>query len=207
MSDNAEAVDQAEPKKDVQGPPERVTLDALLEKVAEAKRLGSVNSASGALGEELAIYKHGWTRRPVGKEMANLLAALKQNGIDIQRTSFDALLVPDDVELELGTLYGLAERIKKATFIEIKSARRKNMPADFTEFFLPLPTGKSKRPWHSKTNTLWRWLTLMSPSEASTSRTFGPFSTGHVPQTGSCPFNWEAVTLSEEMKTTTPTKT
>jgi hypothetical protein len=125
--------------KEIQSAPDRLSLDALLERVEKAKKKGvHGNSASGAVGEELAVFRQGWRRRPVGDQMKNLMWALKENQILIEPTSFDALVVPKDVAFNLSDRDVLKESVSKVTFVEIKSGRRKNMPEDFTNFFFAL---------------------------------------------------------------------
>jgi len=129
--------DQSE--KSIEAPPEKLTLDKLLKKVEAAKAKGiHGNSATGSAGEEFASLKQGWLRRPTGAKMKQLMAALEANDIRIQPTSFDAIAVPEGVELAFKNPKVLAEQVNDLTFVEIKSGRREELPEDFSGFFFAL---------------------------------------------------------------------
>lgn len=68
----------------------------------------------------------------------NLLSALELTGLNIKRSSFDALSTPADIEVDFGSIESILEALPKITFIEIKTANQERVKEDFSGFFFAL---------------------------------------------------------------------
>ncbi|MCG6311839.1 hypothetical protein [Vibrio vulnificus] len=94
---------------------------------------------SGAKGEILSIEANeDWIPRPKGDRLKNLLSALELTGLNIKRSSFDALSIPADIEVDFGSIESILEALPKITFIEIKTANQERVKEDFSGFFFAL---------------------------------------------------------------------
>lgn len=108
---------------------------------SKKEHLERFSSKNGVSGERLLLDSEAlWIKRPKGKEMANLLATLKQvEGIEIKPTSFDFILIPENVKVDFSDLISLANGIKCLTFIELKSCNQKRVTTpDFKGFFFAI---------------------------------------------------------------------
>ncbi|MEZ8069171.1 hypothetical protein [Vibrio sp. FF145] len=69
------------------------------------EHIDRLSSTSGSQGENLAIQKNQqWVERPKAKELNNLLSLLSKSGINIKRTSFNAIEIPEGVSIDFGCL-------------------------------------------------------------------------------------------------------
>ncbi|MEZ9266208.1 hypothetical protein AB4508_07595 [Vibrio splendidus] len=99
--------------------------------------LDRLSNQSGSNGEALAVEKYDdMIPRPRGKKLSNLLDVLAETGIEIKKTSFDALACPDG--LDLGNLESIRNLIDQIVFIEIKTTKRKNVTDNFTGYYFGL---------------------------------------------------------------------
>lgn len=91
---------------------------------------------SGAAGEALIVSdQSGYVPRPKGILAKNLLAVLKENGIDIRLTSFDAISLPQGCVIDLSDVTSIRSLLPYMTFIEIKTANQPRVKDDFSGFF------------------------------------------------------------------------
>lgn len=109
-------------------------------KRSHARRLANQNGASGeglVLNSDRQLIK-----RPTGKQLQNLLAALAETGIQIRKTSFDALSVPADTVLDLDDIESVRAAVAGLVFVEIKTASQPRVKSDFSGFFFAFTEGE-----------------------------------------------------------------
>ncbi|MEW8294038.1 MAG: hypothetical protein AB2715_05210 [Candidatus Thiodiazotropha sp.] len=109
--------------------------------VIELKRrhLARFANESGAEGEVYAIESmNEWIPRPKGNELKILLSALKKSGIEIKRSSFDAISHPDAAHINFAMPSEVETALDEMVFIEIKTANQERVKDDFTGFFFAL---------------------------------------------------------------------
>lgn len=109
----------------------------------ESKRvhIARYSSENGMLGEQSLLDSQAlWIKRPKGKDMKNLLAALKQyEGIEIKASSFDFISIPESVSIDFGDVSSLAGVLKSLTFIELKTCNQKRVTnPDFRNYFFAI---------------------------------------------------------------------
>lgn len=94
---------------------------------------------SGAKGEVYAVDSmNEWVPRPKGKELHILLSALKASGIEIKRSSFDAISHPNASHINYSSPEEVNSVVDELVFIEIKTANQERVKDDFTGFFFAL---------------------------------------------------------------------
>lgn len=120
--------------------PTPMTLTEIVDlaKKVSSRQRGKNNAGSGAAAEKKALETFSWSRRPIGKEMINLLAVLHQNRKFIDPTSFDALTTKNGEEINFKSVDALSEIFDSLIFIEIKSGNQERLKEDFTDFFFAL---------------------------------------------------------------------
>ena len=92
---------------------------------------------AGAAGEALAIASTGhWIARPKGAVLKLLLEELAQTGVVIKASSFDAISVPDTVDL--ANPESVRANLAQMVFIEIKTANQSRVRPGFGGFFFAL---------------------------------------------------------------------
>jgi hypothetical protein len=109
--------------------------------VIEAKRRHLLRLANqkGAAGEMSAIDEMAnWTPRPRGAGLKVLLTALREKGIVIKASSFDAIALPDSATVDFSDSVAVQTALPYMTFIEIKTANQKRVTANFSGFFFAL---------------------------------------------------------------------
>ncbi|PSU23839.1 hypothetical protein [Photobacterium kishitanii] len=103
------------------------------------KHLLRFANENGAKGEIASIQANDdWIPRPKGQQLKNLLEALEQTGIVIKRSSFDAISIPSNTQIDLNDIESIVKSILDITFIEIKSANQERVKEDFSGFFFAL---------------------------------------------------------------------
>ncbi|ENS4968078.1 hypothetical protein ACE1GQ_000280 [Vibrio fluvialis] len=111
-------------------------LEALLKRKAHADRL---SNTSGSEGESFAISQNStWIERPKGQLLDNLLNELKRTGIDIKRTSFDAIEFPKGVSVDFSSVESIQSHLPQMNFIEVKTTSKSSVKDDFSGYFLHL---------------------------------------------------------------------
>jgi len=109
--------------------------------VIEAKkqhlaRLANQRGAAGEIGvlEEMI----NWVPRPRGLGSKVLLATLRETGVVIKWSSFDAVALPHAQAIDFTDPDAVRAALPEMVFIEIKTANQKRVRADFSGFFFAL---------------------------------------------------------------------
>ena len=98
---------------------------------------------SGAEGEAAALSEmEHWVQRPKGVELRHLLAALRETGIDIKGSSFDAISLPGGVTVNFTDVAQVRTVLPRMCFIEIKTASQSRVKPGFSGFFFALTEGE-----------------------------------------------------------------
>lgn len=113
-------------------------LELIESKRAHIARFSSENGISGE--RSLLDSQALWIKRPKGKEIKNLLAALKLfEGIEIKASSFDFVSFPENVTIDFSDVSSLSAILKSLTFIELKTCNQKRVTTpDFKNFFFAI---------------------------------------------------------------------
>lgn len=107
------------------------------------EHVNRLSSTSGSQGENLAIQnKQQWIERPKAKELNNLLSLLSDCGINIKRTSFDAIELPEGVSINFNCLDSIKANLALMNFIEIKTTNKESVKEDFTGYFFAFTEGE-----------------------------------------------------------------
>jgi hypothetical protein len=96
-----------------------------------------LSSKSGAAGEVRAIARMPeWQLRPKGEQLRWLLSALRETGIEIKGSSFDAIALshPIDLHDEAAIKAALPDMI----FVEVKTSSQARVKPGFAGFFFAL---------------------------------------------------------------------
>jgi len=109
-------------------------LALILEKKTHLARMAN---EAGAAGEVLAVSSTGhWIARPKGAVLKLLLGELAQTGVVIKASSFDAISVPDWVDM--ASPESVRAHLDQMIFIEIKTANQARVKAGFGGFFFAI---------------------------------------------------------------------
>ena len=114
-------------------------MDALA--LLKSKRAHAARFANegGATGERATVSsRDNWVSRPKGRAMKVLLEALACAGTPIKATSFDAIALPEGVEVDFFDIEQVEAALGDMVFIEIKSSNQERVQPDFTGFFFSL---------------------------------------------------------------------
>jgi len=112
-------------------------------KLIESKKahIARYSVENGILGERSLLDSEVlWIKRPKGKEMKNLLTALKQfENIEIKASSFDFISIPENINVDFMDISSLSAILKSITFIELKTCNQKRVTTpDFKNFFFAI---------------------------------------------------------------------
>ena len=103
------------------------------------EQLTRLANQSGATGEAFLLNEmEDWLPKPRGKGLRILLDALAESGVVIKGTSFDAIALAEEVEVDFTKIETVRAALSDMTFIEIKSANQKRVRPDFSGFFFAL---------------------------------------------------------------------
>lgn len=103
------------------------------------KHLARFANQTGAEGEVYAVESmNDWVPRPKGAELKILMSALKNSGIEIKRSSFDAISHPNAEQINFANPSEVEAAVNDMVFIEIKTANQERVKDDFTGFFFAL---------------------------------------------------------------------
>jgi len=109
--------------------------------IIKAKRahLARFANQSGAAGEASALAEMtNWVQRPKGKALQVLLASLRDSGVSIKASSFDAIALPPSCKVDFLDLESVAAALPAMCFIEVKSASQSRVKPNFDGFFFAL---------------------------------------------------------------------
>lgn len=103
------------------------------------QHLARYSNENGAHGE-LRILKSNdkWIPRPKGAALKLLLSVLKETGISIKPSSFDALSIPEGITIDFNDVDSIKNVISEIVFIEVKTANQDRVKEDFKGFFFAL---------------------------------------------------------------------
>jgi len=120
---------------------EKLTLHELISlKKQHADRLANQSSAAGE--SELLDEIASMIPRPKGKTLKVILKALANKGINIKGTSFDAIIVPDGIDVDFSNVESLQASIGELIFVEIKTTKKESVKDDFSGYFFALSEGE-----------------------------------------------------------------
>ena len=111
-------------------------IDIIAEKRAHIARLANQGGAAGeiaALGE-----MKNWVQRPKGVGLKVLLTALRDSGIAIKGSSFDAIAFADSLSVDFTDVQQVAATLPAMSFVEIRSANQSRGKPGFEGFFFAL---------------------------------------------------------------------
>ncbi|MDU0370065.1 hypothetical protein ACFPAF_06650 [Hymenobacter endophyticus] len=109
--------------------------------VIAAKRihLARLANQQGAAGELLALHEEDtWVPRPKGNALKILLEALRETGITIKASSFDAIELPEGTEVDFLNKEQVRALLPAMVFVEVKTANQARVKPDFSGFFFAL---------------------------------------------------------------------
>ncbi|MBR7990747.1 hypothetical protein KDX04_33440 [Burkholderia cenocepacia] len=106
---------------------------------SKRKHIDRLANQRGAAGEITALLNQGcWIARPRGKGLKILLDALRDAGINISGSSFDAIHLPIAHSLDFTDASAVKNFLPEMVFIEIKTANQSRVKSDFSGFFFAL---------------------------------------------------------------------
>jgi hypothetical protein len=106
---------------------------------AKKKHINRLANRQGAAGEiKIVSDKENWIARPKGMELKILLDSLRKTGIDIKGSSFDAISLPYDHNVNFKNTESVEIALQEMTFIEIKTSNQKRAMPNFVGFFFAL---------------------------------------------------------------------
>lgn len=118
----------------------RQPLELINLKREHVKRLANQKGAAGE-AEVLAANVH-FVARPKGSALDTLMAALKQSGTIVKRTSFDAIALPVGRVVDFTDAAAVKVSLPDMVFVEIKTANQVRVRPDFSGFFFALTEGE-----------------------------------------------------------------
>ncbi|MBR0652750.1 hypothetical protein GXW78_24045 [Roseomonas terrae] len=104
------------------------------------QRLANQNGAAGE--QEILSSNRNLVARPKGHGLNVLMNALKESGIIIKRSSFDAISIPAGVSVDFRDMASVKEALSKLVFVELKTANQARVRPDFSGFFFAFTEGE-----------------------------------------------------------------
>jgi hypothetical protein len=115
-------------------------LELINLKREHVKRLANQKGAAGE-AEVLATNVH-FVARPKGPALDILMAALRESGVIVKRSSFDAIALPVGRVLDFTDAAAVRVSLPDMVFVEIKTANQARVRPDFSGFFFALTEGE-----------------------------------------------------------------
>lgn len=109
--------------------------------IVQAKRahVERLANKKGAEGEAVALSAMDhWVPRPKGKGLKVLLAALRETGVNIKGSSFDAISLLSPPMIDFSNETEVHAALPGMCFVEIKSANQARVKPGFSGFFFAL---------------------------------------------------------------------
>jgi hypothetical protein len=104
---------------------------------AKRVHLARLANQSGAAGESTVLASSAsWVPRPKGVPLRLLLSELRDGGIEIKPSSFDAIAAAEQVDFL--SAESIRANLHKMIFIEIKTANQPRVRPGFNGFFFAL---------------------------------------------------------------------
>lgn len=104
------------------------------------KRFANKNGAAGEA--QFLANTARYAPRPKGARLAKLLAALRETGITVKGSSFDAIALPGAESVDFDDVESIKRTLPRMTFIEIKTANQARVTSDFSGFFFAFTEGE-----------------------------------------------------------------
>jgi hypothetical protein len=106
---------------------------------AMKQHVARLTTQRGAAGEIEALGSMAnWLPRPKGPGLKVLLAALRDSGIVIKKSSFDAIAMPEAQSFDFCDQTAVRSALPDMVFIEIKTANQDRVGVDFSGYFFSL---------------------------------------------------------------------
>jgi hypothetical protein len=115
-------------------------LELINLKREHVKRLANQKGAAGE-AEVLAANVH-FVARPKGPALNILMAALRESGVIVKWSSFDAIALPVGRVVDFADVAAVKASLPDMVFIEIKTANQARVRPDFSGFFFALTEGE-----------------------------------------------------------------
>lgn len=111
-----------------------------IEDLIRAKRvhIDRLANAGGAAGERALAEMEGWLPKPRGAAMKLLLKALRDTGVAIKASAFDAIYLPAHLTVDFSDEASVAAALPAMTFLEVKTAKQERVKPDFSGFFFAM---------------------------------------------------------------------
>jgi hypothetical protein len=96
------------------------------------KRLSNQKGANAELG----LFESGkYKKRPTGKEMKALLEAFVARKLNVKKSGFDAILVPEGITVDFSNTKSILASFDLLKFIEIKSTSKEKVKPGFGGYY------------------------------------------------------------------------
>ena len=115
-------------------------LDLINLKREHVKRLANQKGAAGE-AEVLAANVH-YVARPKGRALDILMAAMRDSGVLVKRSTFDAIALPEGRLVNFSDAAAVKESLPDMVFVEIRTANQTRVRSDFSGFFFALTEGE-----------------------------------------------------------------
>ena len=109
-------------------------------KRAHAERLANQGAAAGEV--DVLAQNSNFLARPKGSALALLMEALRETGVVIKKSSFDAIALPVGTVVDFANLSSIKAALSEMTFIEVKTANQQRVRVDFSGFFFAFTEGE-----------------------------------------------------------------
>lgn len=125
-----------------------MTADEAMQSLAELINLRRQHTLrlanqNGAAGEAHVLSDAStYLPRPKGLAAQNLLSVLREGGIEIKLSSFDAIAFPQGAVVDLLDTSSIRQNLPQMTFVEIKTANQSRVRPDFSGFFFAFTEGE-----------------------------------------------------------------
>lgn len=106
---------------------------------AKREHIARLANQRGAVGEAIALAEMDhWIERPSGSNLKLLLSELRETGVNIKGSSFDAIWLLDCVHIDFSNPAEVRDALPRMIFIEIKSPSQARVKPGFAGFFFAL---------------------------------------------------------------------
>jgi hypothetical protein len=122
-------------------------VDLINLKREHVKRLANQNGAAGE-ADVLAANVH-YVAQPKGRGLDVLMDALKESGIVVKRSSFDAIALPHASVVNFIDKDAVKANLEDMVFVEIKTTSQARVRPDFSGFFFAFGRrmARHRSPW------------------------------------------------------------
>ena len=111
-------------------------IDLIATRKQHIERLANQRGAAGEL--DVLNTRENWIPRPRGQQLRMLLAVLRESGVIIRPSSFDAIEWPSGCLVDFNDEAAVRAVLHRLVFIEIKTSNQPRVGGDFSGFFFAL---------------------------------------------------------------------